>query len=145
MYTSIVVGTDGSATAEVALEKAVELAKLSGARVHVVSAYEPARARVTGGAPAGEAYGSSVGSDYKADVALQRALDRFGASGIEVEQHAPKGDPADALMAVAKEADADLIVIGSVGMQGARRVLGSVPNKVSHRSTCDVLIVQTAG
>jgi nucleotide-binding universal stress UspA family protein len=145
MYASIVVGTDGSATAERALEKALELAKLSGARVHVVSAYEPARARVTGGAPAGEAYGSSVGSDYKADVALQRALDRFGGSGIEVEQHAPKGSPADALMAVAKENDADLIVIGSVGMQGARRVLGSVPNKVSHHSPCDVLIVQTAG
>jgi nucleotide-binding universal stress UspA family protein len=143
MYETIVVGTDGSATAERALEKARELAKLSGARVHVVSAYEPARARVTGGAPAGEAYGSSVGSDYKADVALQRALDRFGADGIEVEQHAPRGSPADALMAVAKDTDADLIVIGSVGMQGPRRVLGSVPNKVSHRSPCDVLIVQT--
>jgi nucleotide-binding universal stress UspA family protein len=144
MYASIVVGTDGSATAEAALEKALELAKLTGARVHLVSAYEPARTRVTGGAPASEAYESSVGSDYKADVALQRALDRSGAQAVEVEQHAPRGDPADALLAVAKEQGAGLIVIGSVGMHGARRVFGSVPNKVSHHSPCDVLIVQTA-
>jgi nucleotide-binding universal stress UspA family protein len=142
MYASIVVGTDGSATAEAALERAFDLAKQTGARVHVVSAYEPARARVTGGAPASEAH---VGSDYKADVALQRALDRAGAQGVAVEQHAPRGDAADALLATAKEQGADLIVIGSVGMQGARRMLGSVPNKVSHNSPCDVLIVQTAG
>jgi nucleotide-binding universal stress UspA family protein len=142
MYASIVVGTDGSATAEAALARAFDLAKQTGARVHVVSAYEPARARVTGDAPASEA---QVGSDYKADVALQRALDRAGAQGVEVEQHAPRGNAADALLATAKEQGADLIVIGSVGMQGARRVLGSVPNKVSHHSPCDVLIVQTAG
>jgi nucleotide-binding universal stress UspA family protein len=143
MYASIVVGTDGSPTAETALEKALELAKASGACVHVVSAYEPARARVSGGAPASESF--EVGSDYKADVALQRALDRSGAHGVKVEQHAPKGSAADALLATAKEHDADLIVIGSVGMQGPRRVLGSVPNKVSHNAPCDVLIVQTAG
>jgi nucleotide-binding universal stress UspA family protein len=142
MYASIVVGTDGSATAEAALERALELAKLTEARVHLVSAYEPSRARVTGGAPAAEV---RVGSDYKADVALQRALGSSGAQGIEIEQHAPRGDPADALLAVAEEQGADLIVMGSVGMHGARRLLGSVPNKVSHNSPCDVLIVQTAG
>ena len=145
MYASIVVGTDGSPTAEAALEKALELAKAGGGCVHVVSAYEPARARVAGGAPASEAYDSSVGSDYKADVALQRAVDRSGAHGIKVEQHAPKGSAADALLAAAKEHDADLIVIGSVGMRGPRRVLGSVPNKVSHNASCDVLIVHTTG
>ena len=146
MYASIVVGTDGSPTAEAALERALELAKASGAcDVHVVSAYEPTRARVAGGAPASESFDSSVGSDYKADVALQRALDRSDAHGVRVEQHAPKGSAADALLAAAKEHDADLIVIGSVGMQGPRRVLGSVPNKVSHNAPCDVLIVQTAG
>jgi nucleotide-binding universal stress UspA family protein len=143
MYSSIVVGTDGSPTADIALGKGIELAGLTGATLHVVSAYEPTPTRVTGGAPAGEAYEFSTGPDFKADAVLQRALDRLGGSDIEVQQHAPKGSAADALLAIAREQGADLIVIGSVGMQGARRVLGSVPNKVSHQAPCDVLIVQT--
>jgi nucleotide-binding universal stress UspA family protein len=139
VYKSIVVGVDGSPTAEIALDRAIELANLSGGRLHVVSAYEPAAARVTG-APSGE---FDVGSDYRADAALQRALDKAGAKSLEVEQHAPRGDPADGLISVAEESGADLIVIGSVGMKGARRIFGSVPNTVSHRGPCDVLIVQT--
>ena len=139
MYSSIVVGIDGSETADIALGEAVELARLTGATLHVVSAYDPAPARVAGGAGSAS---SSVGSDFKADAALQRALDRAGGD-IEVKEHAPKGSPADAILAIAKDAEAELIVIGSVGMQGARRVLGSVPNKVSHHASCDVLIVQT--
>jgi nucleotide-binding universal stress UspA family protein len=141
MYSSIVVGTDGSPTAEIALGKAVDLARLTGATLHVVSAYEPSPARVTGGAPPGEEF--TAGSDFKADAVLQNALGRVRGADIEVQEHAPKGSAADAILAVAKEQGADVIVIGSVGMQGARRVLGSVPNKVSHQSSCDVLIVQT--
>ncbi len=144
MYTSIVVGTDGSPTAEIALGKGIDLARLTGATLHVVSAYEEMRARVTGGAPAAEAYEFSARPDFKADAVLQRALSRLGGEDIEVRQHAPKGSAADALLAIAAEEGADLIVIGSVGMQGARRVLGSVANKVSHQAPCDVLIVQTS-
>ena len=140
MYDSIVVGIDGSATADIALGKGVELARLTGATLHVVSAYEPNPAHVSGGSPAKE---FSVGSDFKADAALQRALSRAGGGDIEVHEHAPKGSAADAILAIAKEHSADLIVIGSVGMHGARRVLGSVPNKVSHQASCDVLIVHT--
>ena len=142
MYTSIVVGIDGSPTAEIALERAVELACVSGARMHVVSAYEPVPARVSG-APTGE--GFQVSSDFKADAVLQRALDRSATRELEVEQHAPKGDAADALISVARETSADLIVIGSVGMQGPKRIFGSVPNSVSHHAPCDVLIVRTDG
>jgi nucleotide-binding universal stress UspA family protein len=140
MYASIVVGTDGSPTAEIALDKAIDLAGLTGATLHVVSAYEPAPAHVTGGAPPGE---FTAGSDFKADAVLQRALTRARSADTEVHEHAPKGSPADAILGVTKEHGADLIVIGSVGMQGPRRVLGSVPNKVSHQAACDVLIVQT--
>jgi nucleotide-binding universal stress UspA family protein len=140
MYSSIVVGTDGSPTAEIALGKAVDLARLTGATLHVVSAYEPAPARVTGGAPPGE---FTAGSDFKADAVLQKALSRARGADIDVQEHAPKGSAADALLAIAKDHGADVIVIGSVGMQGARRVLGSVPNKISHQASCDVLIVQT--
>lgn len=141
MYTSIIVGIDGSPTAEMALDRAIELARGSGGRLHVVSAYEPAQARVTGGAPAGEEY--LAPQDYKAEGVLQRALDRSGTKDLQVEEHAPKGHAADALIAVAEETGADLIVIGSVGMKGPKRIFGSVPNRVSHKSPCDVLIVQT--
>jgi nucleotide-binding universal stress UspA family protein len=143
MFSSIVVGTDGSDTAEIALRRAVELAGLTGAKLHVVSAYEPSPAKVGGNRPVAEAAEWSVGSDFKVDAVLQRAQDTARGGSVEIEVHAPKGDPADALINTAKEQDADLIVMGSRGMRGARRVLGSVPNKVSHQSPCDVLIVQT--
>jgi nucleotide-binding universal stress UspA family protein len=141
MFRSIVVGTDGSDTAEIALRRAVELSRLTGAKLHVVSAHEPAPARVGGNQRVAEAAEWSVGSDFKVDAVLQRA--RETAREVEVEVHAPKGDAADSLIQTAKEQDAELIVLGSRGMRGARRVLGSVPNKVSHHAPCDVLIVQT--
>jgi nucleotide-binding universal stress UspA family protein len=141
MFKSIVVGTDGSETAEVALRRAVDLARLTGAKLHVVSAYEPSPARVGGNQPVAEAAEWSVGSDFKVEAVLQRAQDT--ARTVDVEVHAPKGDAADSLIEAAKDHGADLIVLGSRGMRGARRVLGSVPNKVSHHAPCDVLIVQT--
>jgi nucleotide-binding universal stress UspA family protein len=143
MFSSIVVGTDGSDTAEIALRRAIELASLAGATLHVVSAYDPSPAHVGGNRPVAEAAEWSVGSDFKVDAVLQRARDTASAGGVEVEVHSPKGDPADALIDAAREHHADVIVLGSRGMRGARRVLGSVPNKVSHNAPCDVLIVQT--
>jgi nucleotide-binding universal stress UspA family protein len=142
MYTSIVVGIDGSPTAEKALARAIELARTYGATLHVASAYDPVPARVGGGAPAGEEY--QVSPSFKADAVLERALDRAGARELTVEQHAPKGSAADALVGLAEETGADLIVIGSVGMKGPKRIFGSVPNSVSHRAPCDVLIVHTS-
>ncbi|HEX5980647.1 MAG TPA: universal stress protein [Thermoleophilaceae bacterium] len=143
MFKSIVVGTDGSETADIALRRAIELAALTGGKLHVVSAYEPSPARVGGNKPVAEAAEWSVGSDFKVEAVLQRAQDEAQSGSIDFEVHAPKGDAADSLIAAAKEHDADVIVLGSRGMRGARRVLGSVPNKVSHHAPCDVLIVQT--
>lgn len=143
MFQAIVVGTDGSKTADIALRRAIALAALTGAKLHVVSAYEPAPARVGGNQPVPEAAEWSVGSDFKVEAVLQRARDEGRADNVEVEVHAPRGDAADALIDTAKQQEADLIVLGSRGMRGARRVLGSVPNKVSHHAPCDVLIVQT--
>jgi nucleotide-binding universal stress UspA family protein len=108
----------------------------------VVSAYEPSPARVGGNQPVAEAAEWSVGSDFKVEAVLQRAQDT--ARDVDFEVHAPKGDAADSLLEAAKDHSADLIVLGSRGMRGARRMLGSVPNKVSHRAPCDVLIVQTS-
>jgi nucleotide-binding universal stress UspA family protein len=143
VYKSIVVGIDGSPTAEIALEKAFELVRESAGRLHLVSAYEPAAARVTGGAPSAEEF--QAPSDFKVEAVLQRAVDRCEAEGVDVEQHSPKGGAAEALIKVAEDTGADLIVIGSVGMKGPKRIFGSVPNSVSHRSPCDVLIVHTTG
>jgi nucleotide-binding universal stress UspA family protein len=140
MYKSIVVGTDGSPTADLALERAIELARVTEAALHVVSAYEPAPARVAGNPPPGEV---SVTPHFKVDAVLERAVDIAQGGGVKIEQHGPRGDAAAAILGVATEQNADLIVLGSRGMQGARRVLGSVPNRVSHKAPCDVLIVQT--
>ena len=140
MFNTIVVGTDGSSTADIAVARGAELARLTGASLHIVSAYTPTPARVVGEKAAGE---YSIGPDYKVDAVLGDAIAKLRADGLEISTHGPKGDPADAIVAVAVREGADLIVLGSKGMQGARRVLGSVPNKVSHRATCDVLIVQT--
>jgi nucleotide-binding universal stress UspA family protein len=139
MFTSIVVGTNWSGTAEIAVARAVELARLSGARLHVVSVDEGTASpvSVTGAAAAGSPH-------FQADVALEQTLERVGGEGVEIVQHTPSGAAADSIVAVAVEEGADLIVVGSKGMQGARRVLGSVPNKVSHHAPCDVLIVNTA-
>ena len=143
MFKSIVVGTNGTETADIAVTRAVELAKLTGATLHVVSAYEPAPAHVGGSRPPAEAAEWAISPHFKVDAVLDRATDIAKGGGIEVEVHGPKGDAASAILSVAEEASADLIVLGSKGMQGARRVLGSVPNKVSHRAPCDVMIVQT--
>jgi nucleotide-binding universal stress UspA family protein len=143
MFKSIVVGTNGTETADKAVSRAVELAKLTGAALHVVSAYEPAPAHVGGSRPPTEAAEWAISPHFKVDAVLDHATDIARADGIDVEVHGPKGDAASAILSAAEEYDADLIVLGSKGMQGARRVLGSVPNTVSHRASCDVLIVQT--
>jgi nucleotide-binding universal stress UspA family protein len=140
MFNTIVVGTDGSSTADKAVARGAELARLTGAQLHIVSAYTPTPARVVGETAAGE---YSVGPDFKVDAVLSGTVAGLREQGIEISTHAPKGDPADAIVDVAIREGADLIVLGSKGMQGARRMLGSIPNKVSHHSPCDLLIVQT--
>src|SRR5918999_1475042 len=106
MFKSIVVGTDGSETADIALRRAIELAALTGGKLHVVSAYEPAPARVGGNRPVAEASEWTVGSDFKVEAVLQRAQDEANAGSVDYEVHAPKGDAADSLIAAAKEHDA---------------------------------------
>jgi nucleotide-binding universal stress UspA family protein len=85
----------------------------------------------------------SARPDFQADVALESALARLGAGDLEVKQHVITGEPAAELVAIAQRESADLVVLGSRGMRGAGRLLGSIPNKVSHRAPCDVLIVLT--
>jgi nucleotide-binding universal stress UspA family protein len=76
---------------------------------------------------------------------LDEEAERIRETGVStVETYPREGDPADAILDVAEEKGADLIVVGNKGMTGARRfLLGSVPNKVSHHAPCNVMIVRT--
>jgi nucleotide-binding universal stress UspA family protein len=141
---AIVVGTDGSETAAQALQEAGDLAKSTGAKLHIVSAYEPASgARVGGETPERSSW--MVGPDVQVDSVLDRAAGAMHAHGVETECHARKGDPANALLDVAAEHSADMIVVGNKGMTGTKRfLLGSVPDKISHHAPCSVLIVRTS-
>jgi nucleotide-binding universal stress UspA family protein len=142
---SIVVGTDGSDTAAVAVREAGDLAQRLGARVHIVSAYEPISARLAGAGGDPESGEWAVGPDVEVNTVLERAAGALRTHGVECETHARKArDPAEAILRIAEEYDADLIIVGSKGMQGGKRfLLGSVPNKISHHAPCSVLIVRT--
>jgi nucleotide-binding universal stress UspA family protein len=146
LFTRIVVGTDGSETAEQAVQQAADLAKQTGATLSIVSAFAPVSKSRVGeearGAPADVAHTISPREDV--DMVLGRAAGAGKHEGVEVETHSVEGDPADAILDVAEKTGADLIVVGNKGMTGARRfLLGSVPNKVSHHAPCSVLIIRT--
>jgi nucleotide-binding universal stress UspA family protein len=123
MYHRILVATDGSATATQAVDRAVAVARSTGARLTVLAAGEPAIA----------------------EAVVTRELERLDGSGVEVDGRAEDRDPATAIVEAAVDG-VDLVVVGNVGMTGPRRhfALGSVPNKVSHAITCSLLIVRTS-
>jgi len=143
---SIVVGTDGSDTAVEAVRQVTEIAGALGARVYLVSAYEPvpeSRLRVER-VEIPDDLQWMVNPREDVDATLRSAAERVDAAGVTVETYAREGDPADAILDVAEEQGADLIVVGNKGMTGAKRfLLGSVPNKVSHHAPCSVLIIRT--
>ncbi|MGO9900942.1 MAG: universal stress protein [Solirubrobacteraceae bacterium] len=147
MYTSILVGTDGSDTAKAAVEYAIELARRLEARLQIVSAYEAVSdARLRDRrveVPADLQWIVNPRADVLAT--LEHAAAAARAAGVEaVETFARQGDAADAILDVAEEQRCDLIVVGNRGMTGAKRfLLGSVPNRVSHHAPCSVLIVRT--
>jgi nucleotide-binding universal stress UspA family protein len=147
MFASIVVGTDGSQTAREAVRQAVELAHRLGARLDIVSAYEPVpagRLREEAQQVPGDLQWM-VNAREDVDATLREAAAESEAAGVATETYARQGDPADAILDVAEERGADLIVVGNKGMTGAKRfLLGSVPNKVSHHAPCSVLIIRTS-
>src|SRR4051812_18119201 len=143
MYTTIVVGTDGSETAAIAVGQAVELAQLGGATLHVVHAYHQVNAMGAAlGAIDSDAVSSALAEQGRAVCADAVAV--AAAAGVTCEVHVVAGDPSDALVTVTDDVQADLLVVGNRGMTGMKRfVLGSVPNKISHHAHCSVLIVDT--
>ncbi len=146
MFTRIVVGTDGSETAAGAVRQAIEMAQLANAQLSIVSAYQPVSGRRVRDeqleAPADVQH--EIGPREDVNLVLEAAAAEARKAGIEVSIHPVEADPADAILNVAEEVKADLIMVGNKGMTGARRyLLGSVPNNISHHAPCSVLIVRT--
>ena len=139
MFETVVVGADGSASAAEAVRQAIELVKLTGGRLHIVSAYQSQQIKLSGG----DEFARSLDSGELADSVLADLSSRARSAGVEVQIHGKAGAPADAICEVATEVGADLIIVGNKGMKGVRRVLGSVPNSVAHQAPCSVLIVAT--
>ena len=137
---AIVVGTDGSAGAEAAVRKVIELARGSGATAHVVCAYP------------GKSTLERIGLTAKTDPVDLRgvAIDvvareerRLEEAGFDVEVHVREGDPAHTLATVAEETNAELIAVGARGQGALRRfALGSVSAKLSHNAPTSLLIVR---
>jgi nucleotide-binding universal stress UspA family protein len=147
-YTTVLVGTDGSPSSYVAVERAAQVAAGSGARLVIACAFHPMNRREE------ERAAEQLGHDaYKvhgsnpADTVLNEAHERARVAGAEdVELKPVDGDPVDVLLKVAAEIEANLIVVGNRGLNSlAGRLLGSVPANISHRATCDVLIAYTVG
>src|SRR5215213_10030116 len=132
MFSSIVVGTDGSETARKAVQQATDLAKQVGASVSLVSAYEPVSKQRL------REESREVPKDMEWMINPREDVEStLRDAAEEVDTFAREGDPADAILDVAEEQNADLIVVGNKGMTGAKRfLLGSVPNKVSHHAPC---------
>jgi nucleotide-binding universal stress UspA family protein len=146
-YQNVIVGTDGSETAELAVRHAAELAKAFGARLTIVTAYVPRpeeEAKRLEEAPPDVRWAITDATSAEERARKGKAIARD--AGVEdVTLRVDSGDPATLLIDAAEETGGDVIVVGSKGMTGAKRfVLGSVPNTVSHHAPCDVVIVHTA-
>jgi nucleotide-binding universal stress UspA family protein len=146
MFGSIVVGTDGSGTATQAVREAVDMAKATGSTLELVSAYAPvSEARLAAERrQAPEDVQWAINPKQEVEASLSDAAEIARTAGVEVNTHARQGDPADAILDVAEELNAGLVIVGNKGMTGAKRfLLGSVPDKISHHAPCSVLIVRT--
>jgi nucleotide-binding universal stress UspA family protein len=140
MISTVAVGTDGSATADKAVSEAAEIARRFGAKLVLLSAYQD-----SGGSPAAQSQDIELqwasSSSARVRSILERSEEDLSRAGIECETRVDEGDPAEVLVRLAAECGADLLVIGNKGMR--RRMLGSVPNTVTHKAECSVLVVKT--
>lgn len=147
-YQTVVVGTDGSDSSLRAVDRAGEIAADHGAKLIVVTAHLPVseekgRYAIPPGSDHGQDYRTVGEAPFYA--ILQNARERAHQAGAQnVEEKSVVGAPVHALVELVKEVDADLLVIGNVGLSSvAGRLLGSVPSEVSRKVKTDVLIVHT--
>jgi nucleotide-binding universal stress UspA family protein len=141
MLTTVAVGTDGSATASKAVEAAAEIAERFGAKLVLLSAFEGTDRPTDGGSGADEREWA-FNNDARVRELLSRSEQELRAQHqIECSSMHDEGDPAEVLVRLAEDCGADLLVIGNRGMH--RRVLGSVPNTITHKAGCSVYVVKT--
>ena len=140
MVSTVAVGVDASNTAGEAVKLAAELARRFDARLVLLSAYQDA-----GGATASHAGDEELqwatSSSARQRETVARTEERLIREGVRCSALVGEGDPADVLVRLAEQCAADVLVVGNKGMQ--RRVLGSVPNTVTHKAGCSVLVVKT--
>jgi nucleotide-binding universal stress UspA family protein len=138
---TILIATDGSEPAAQALDVAVDLARDSGAALHVLSVHP---LRIPGRAGAGPAISEveeSEGAEHIAGREAQRARD----AGVAATPHAGRGDVVDCIADTATKLGADLLVVGSRGLGSlSGAVLGSVSHALVRRSPVPVTIVRHA-
>ena len=140
MIATVAVGVDASATAGEAVKVAAELARRFDAQLVLLSAYGKADGAAPGhGAESEERWATNPAARQREAVA--RAEDRLRGQGVRCSTLTGEGHPADVLVRLAEECGADILVVGNKGME--RRVLGSVPNTVTHKAGCSVLVVKT--
>jgi nucleotide-binding universal stress UspA family protein len=137
----IVVGTDGSESATAAVLEAIELANAFSETLHIVSAYRPVP---VAGKDLPPEFAESVNSRSQVDAILENVSSRAKQAGVKTETHAVTGDAANAIIALAEEIDAGLIVVGNKGLGSMKRfLLGNVPSKVVHHAPCSTFVVHT--
>ena len=143
MISTVAVGTDGSGTASKAVEAAIDLAGKYDAKVVFISAYRPVDEgrlkREQRDAPSDVQW--SINADEDVNATLRDCEEIAENAGVKWASEAAQGDPSDVLVELAEKHGADVLVIGNKGMQ--RRVLGSVPNTVTHKANCSVFVVKT--
>ena len=121
-YSSVLVGTDGSPTADHAARVGSDVAALVGARVALVY----------------------VGDEVMGRIVLRDTAQRLG--NPDMQSWTLQGDPGEKIVELAGSEGHELVVVGNKGMTGALRfLLAAVPNTVSHLAPCDVLVVNTVG
>ena len=144
MVKTIAVGTDGSDTAQKAVDFALDMAERYKAKIVFASAYVPvSESRIRKEqeeAPSDIQW--SINPSEEVDATLRKVEEQAKDRGLDYASEARNGDPADVLVEIASDHGADIIVVGNKGMH--RRILGSVPNSVSHNAPCSVMIVKTA-
>jgi nucleotide-binding universal stress UspA family protein len=143
MVQTVAVGTDGSGTADKAVEFAIDFAARYEAKIVFISAYNPvSESRLKReGREAPDDLQWMINPAEDVDATLRDCEERAEERGLRWASEARQGDPAKILVDLAESNNADVLVIGNKGME--RRVLGSVPNSVSHHAPCSVLIVKT--
>jgi nucleotide-binding universal stress UspA family protein len=143
MLNTVAVGTDGSDTAAIAVDFAIDLAEKYGARLVAISSYRPVDElrlkHEQAAAPQDVQW--SINPTEEVDATLAAVEEKAHERGLQTTTVASQGEPADVLCKHAEEQNADLLVVGNKGMQ--RRILGSVPNSVAHKAPCSVVVVKT--